>query len=58
MTKLPREAAGILKLGPKFLFKVVPCFTKRVLICAQMVLGISVTSHMSIMPQISLASSI
>lgn len=35
----------------------VPCLTKRVLICAQIVLGISVTSHINIIPKTSLAAS-
>ncbi|GAU49180.1 hypothetical protein TSUD_133750 [Trifolium subterraneum] len=57
VTKLPRDAAGILKSEPRFLSKVVPCLTKRVLICAQMVLGISVTSHIRSIPKISFAPS-
>lgn len=57
VTKLPSEAAGISKLGPRCRSNVVPCLTNRVLICAQMVLGIRVTSHIMNIPRTSLAPS-
>lgn len=57
MTKLPKEAAGMRKLGLRLRFKVVPCLTNKVLICAHIVLGIKVTSHINAIPRTSLVPS-
>lgn len=57
VTKLPNEAAGTLKLGPRDRSRVVPCLTNRVLICAQIVLGIRVTSQIRAIPRTSLVHS-
>ena len=57
VTKLPSDAAGIWKLSPRCRSNVVPCLTNRVFTWAQMVLGIRVASHTTIIPNTSLVSS-
>ncbi|MFS7916486.1 hypothetical protein Hanom_Chr02g00177671 [Helianthus anomalus] len=56
VTNPAKLAGGISKL-PIFLSKVVPCFTKRVLICAIIVLGTNVAIKMGNIRSICLVSS-
>nr|GMD59782.1 hypothetical protein TSUD_133750 [Ipomoea batatas] len=57
VTKPARLAGGMLKL-PTFLFRVVPCFTKSVLIWAIIVLGMNVATKIGSIFSICLVSSI